>query len=261
LPKETRPPAGPARLTAGVRPHAGEEERERVTRAGVPAAKPPPGRTARFTPTAKGTTMHWISQNSDALQVLLYGAIVLIWLVYLHIFVVSYLRQHRPVVLITQGAGSGLNSRCLISNLSLEPVHLLDVIVRLRSEEGEHRGVITDRTELSEEQLASPTDATNQRPLTSGSMTDIGSFEALIARVFQGRPPFDPAADLKSLEVVAVVATSSQGRFVGAAREYLVQRDDEALHLRPVSLETTQIRSRAGRRSIRRELSGWVARP
>lgn len=61
--------------------------------------------------------MNWVAQHSSALQVLLNGLMVLIWILYLQIFLTSFRRQRRSDVLITVGAGVGLAARCFVTNL------------------------------------------------------------------------------------------------------------------------------------------------
>ena len=57
----------------------------------------------------------WISQNSDWLQVVLNASMVIVWLVYLQVFLSGFRRQRRSDILITLGAGAGLNARCFVA--------------------------------------------------------------------------------------------------------------------------------------------------
>ncbi|WP_334063034.1 hypothetical protein [Limimaricola cinnabarinus] len=50
--------------------------------------------------------MAWLSIHSAALCLIINAAMLLVWMVYLNIFLVSYLRQRRQCILITQGAGA-----------------------------------------------------------------------------------------------------------------------------------------------------------
>lgn len=202
--------------------------------------------------------MEWIQSHSSLLQVALNAAMVLIWLVYLQIFLVGYLRQRRPEILINLGPGVGLKARCFISNLGLEPIYVLDVIVTVW--DGEKRtAIITDRTELSDEELGNPAEATNQGPLASGAMADIGSFEMLIERARKTGLPVDPEAELHRIEVTVAAASSAKGSFVGASRRWAVERNEDRLHLRPTKVGTRQIRSLLGRRRLRAILSRRLA--
>lgn len=51
--------------------------------------------------------MKWLSSDSAALAVIVNAAMLVVWIVYLNIFLVSYLRQRQQCILIAQGAGPG----------------------------------------------------------------------------------------------------------------------------------------------------------
>ena len=200
--------------------------------------------------------MNWVAQHSSALQVFLNGLMVLIWILYLQIFLTSFHRQRRSDVLITVGAGVGLKARCFVTNLGLEPVYLLDLHVEIETEKGTHQAKITDRTELSDEELNNPAEATNQGPLKSGESIDIGSFETLIKRASSGRQTFRPETDVSSIEITALVAVAATSSLAGASRKYMIRPDENGkVQLFPTTLIATQVRSRAGRRKLRKKLS------
>lgn len=111
-----------------------------------------------------------------------------------------------------------MKTRCFVANLGLEPVYLSDVIVDLVSGQGHHRATITDRTELGEDRLRDPAEATNQGPLESGKYVDIGSFETLVQRVRQQGVDLDDGGEVHSVEMIAVAEAASSGTHVGAAR-------------------------------------------
>src|SRR5690554_2505690 len=109
----------------------------------------------------------WLNAHSSGLQTLFSGAMVVIWIAYLQVFLISFQRQHRPDIMINMGAGVGLKARCFVSNLSLEPIYLFEVIVEVKTGSGTYRSSVTDRTELPDQQLRDPAEATNQGPLKS----------------------------------------------------------------------------------------------
>ena len=45
--------------------------------------------------------MEWLSSHSAALGVIVNAAMLVVWIVYLNIFLVSYLRRRRQCILIT----------------------------------------------------------------------------------------------------------------------------------------------------------------
>ena len=196
---------------------------------------------------------HWISQNSDVLQVVLNALMVVIWVIYLQIFLVSYRRQRRASILINLGAGVGRQSRCLVSNLSLEPVYLLDVLVELTTEDGAHDADITERAETSGAQLDSPSAATNQGPLKSGEFIDIGSIDDLLERASPQLKGVD-LEGMTSFAITVVVHTASTPDIVGARRCFQVCQKGGETTIVPMQIAATQIRSWWRRRQLQRKM-------
>jgi hypothetical protein len=60
-----------------------------------------------------------------------------VWGIYLELFWRNYRQQHRAKIVIGRGEGMGLDSLCLVSNMSVEPIHIEGVIVV--AERGERR--------------------------------------------------------------------------------------------------------------------------
>lgn len=201
--------------------------------------------------------LDWISQNSDTLQVLLNALMVMIWVGYLQIFFISFRRQQRSEILINMGVGSGLNARCFISNLSLEPLYLHDLLVELTTKDGTYEAVITDRAEMTDEQRSSPSEATNQGPLKSGDYIDIGSSNDLLERA---SPKLEGVEfeNITHIEIIALAKTSSSPQIVGAhfysavdSRRYRLLKSDDKIELIPMQIAAKQIRSWWGRRKLR----------
>ena len=195
----------------------------------------------------------WISQHSDTLQVLLNGLMVVIWVAYLQVFLVSLRRQRRSEILINLSVGSGLSARCFVSNLSLEPLYLHDILVELTTETGTHEAVITDRSEMTDEQLNSPSEATNQGPIKSGDYVDIGSVNDLLERALPTLQDtgFD---NIRQIRVTAVANTSSSPQLVGAWQRYRLRKHGEECELIPTQIAAIQIRSWWDRRTLRRKM-------
>ncbi|TNC60456.1 hypothetical protein FHG71_22030, partial [Rubellimicrobium roseum] len=75
--------------------------------------------------------LDWLSANSDAVNVVLNLAMLLVWIVYLQVFVSSYRRQRRANILISVGGGSGLDARCLVSNMSEGAIYIRSLVLDL----------------------------------------------------------------------------------------------------------------------------------
>jgi hypothetical protein len=197
--------------------------------------------------------VNWITQNSDFLQVVLNALMVGIWVIYLQIFLVSYRRQSRADLLINLGSGAGLRTRFFVSNLSLEPVYLLDVLVELRTKDGAHEADITERAETVDAQLTRPSEATNQGPLKSGEFIDIGSIDDLLERSSLQLKDVDLAM-IDSFAITVVVHTASSPEIVGARRCFQVCRTRGEIAVLSTQVAATQIRSWWGRRQLRRKM-------
>ena len=196
-----------------------------------------------------------MNQHSATLQVVFSGLMVLIWIAYLQLFLSSFLRQRRSMILIERGPGAGLRARCFVGNLGLEPIYVLDIVVRLATEDGEVSAVVTDREELHEKEESNPKEATNQGPVKSGDSYDIGSFEDLLRRARRQNDRAIRDEDVRELEVTVVATTAGSSGVVGARRSYGIDLRDGESRLLPTVIAAEQIRSRLGRRRLKRRLA------
>lgn len=78
---------------------------------------------------------NWIASNHQVISALANIAMLLVWIAYLQVFVSSYRRQKRSNILINRGAGSGLEARCLISNMSAEAIYIESLIATAETPE------------------------------------------------------------------------------------------------------------------------------
>lgn len=199
--------------------------------------------------------LSWIDANIAALELAVGLVTALVWLTYLQLLLASFRRQRRPKILVNLGAGVGLNTRCFVSNLGFEPIYVFDVFIDIVTNGETWSAVITDRAELTPEQLGNPGEATNQGPLSSGATLDIGSFRDMAERVNQQFPVSfeDNAIDTVTITVAATTAASDS--LVGARRRFAVRRDDNGItRIRPKALDSHQIRSRRARRRLKHAL-------
>ncbi|MFC7704654.1 hypothetical protein ACFQXB_10660 [Plastorhodobacter daqingensis] len=196
----------------------------------------------------------WITSRSTEIDLALNGIMVLVWLVYLQLFLVTFLRQTRTEILISTGAGRGLNLRCFVSNLGMEPIYVSDIVLCLRGQDGETRAFVTDRDELRPEDLHRPGEATNQGPLRSAQSADIGSFADLLGRARGGTGlALDPGS-LDCLEVVVVASAASNATLIAAKRRFTIEGEGDTIRVKPATLRTRQIRSLLARRRLQKEL-------
>lgn len=197
--------------------------------------------------------LNWISQNATLVQAGVSVVTALVWIVYLQLFLVGFLRQRRSEILVSRGAGVGLDARCYIANLGFEPIYISQLLMSVRTPDQTFSAAITDRESLTEEQMRDPKQATNQGPLKSGDSYDAGSFGELVRRALRIAGG-DEDADVRSFELTVVALHASSAAFVAAVREYDVIERESWKDIAPRGLETRQIRSLRGRRNLRRKL-------
>lgn len=196
----------------------------------------------------------WIEAHSSALQVLTGAITVLIWIVYLQLFLMSYLRQRRPEILIGIGAGVGFETRCFVANLGHEPIYVMDMTLTLCSDGHEESAFITDRSEMSRKDLTDPRGATNQGPLKSGDYYDIGSFQDLVGRAERALDRAIDRDSIETLQVMVIANTAASASIVAAYRVFRLTGTADDRRIGSTHVETTQIHSFLTRRRLKRSL-------
>lgn len=202
--------------------------------------------------------LDWLSTNGEAVNVILNAAMLLVWIVYLQVFVSSYRRQRRATILISVGGGSGLDARCLVSNMSEGAIYIRSLLLDLTTAEGTSSHSITEIEDL--EEWKGPTDLnlwTRQGPLDPGGVRDMGPFRSMIGHALQakGKVPAIPAIDaIEQVGVMVVAHYGPEDLLVAAEQEYTVRQEGQAAWLLPRTVKPRQIRSRSERRRLRERL-------
>jgi hypothetical protein len=199
---------------------------------------------------------NWIASNHQVIGALANIAMLFVWIAYLQVFVSSYRRQKRSNILINRGAGSGIEARCLISNMSSEAIYIESIIATAETAEGCWSLPVTELLEgRSDLDLK-----TRQGPLQAGHFIDIGSFQKLMEPVLQmaqgprSAVTSDRLENLVSFEIKIIAVHGSEDLPTGAIRRFdLVQRQHRLL-LRGHEVGTHQIRSRRERERLRQDV-------
>lgn len=190
--------------------------------------------------------MEWILEHSTLLSTLASLAMLIVWIVYLQLFWFSYRRQLRANVVISRGAGTGLDSLCLVSNMSAEPV-LIEGMIVIAEHKGERRAAAV--TNLSD----TVDDGQNRRrparegPLKTGDYLTVGTFRDLLSLADPGAVE-RPGSDC--LEIWIVADSSTENELVFARRRFLLADLGDRIVLRPTELETRRITRRRERREV-----------
>ena len=202
--------------------------------------------------------LDWISSNGQNLDVLINLGMLFVWIAYLQIFILGYRRQRRATILINFGSGSGLETHCLISNMSSEAIYVQSLIVNVEVEGGGDRfsAAVTELDGL--ETWEGPSDLslwTRQGPLRSGEVRDMGSFRSMLEHVLSVRArsrggEAADAAQIAAIEVIVGAVYASEDLLVGAQRNFRIIEERGTLRLQPHLGGTSQIRSRRQRRAL-----------
>ncbi|MFK4136734.1 hypothetical protein ACI2KR_31375 [Pseudomonas luteola] len=210
--------------------------------------------------------LDWLRENRDLLTLLISACTLLVWIFYAQLLLSSFKRQRRPRLVINRGAGKGVGSLCLLSNLSAEPIFIHQLIVRLHTSRGVLKADVTDVRESSEGNIDPGLElnkATRQGPLRTGDFTHIGTFQGLIRRVatthgleLKGLHPPEGWA-FTGIEVCAVAYYGSDKQPIGVRRRFrLGPSEEHYCALIAESRQTEQLTSRRQRRLVRKH---WMA--
>lgn len=182
--------------------------------------------------------MGWVLQNSGFLSFVANTLMLLVWVVYLHLFWLNYRRQLRANIVINRGAGTGVDALCLVCNMSAEPVFIEGMIVIADCKGERWATAVTNLSDIVEGRPA------REGPMKSGEYVTVGTFRDLLS-LADGTRVDPPRID--AIEIWIVADFSSENDLVFARRRFLLAARGEKIVLRPAELETRRI-SRAGER-------------
>jgi len=208
--------------------------------------------------------IEWIKTNHQLISVAINGAMLLVWIGYLQVFVRSYVRQTRPKILINRGGGTTLDALCLVSNMSSDAIYVESIIIRLQTDDDDWTCPVTELDGL--EEWDEPTDLnlkTRQGTLDPGKVRNMGTFRTIIEHALRASSD-DPQLGtdrwekLKRLDVRIVATYGSEDLPIGANRWFSLSRKERSAVILPRTAGTVQIRSRRERRKIARMLDAEV---
>ena len=207
----------------------------------------------------------WINNNAQALSFFASVGTLAVWLFYAHLLYSGFRRQRQARILINQGWGQQVDSVCLISNMSQEPIYIHSITMTIRArhntQENEYTEAITDFDEAQPRDSENhPREVTRQGPLRVGEQMNLGTFRSLLRQTAKRHKDLsaDESQPLRSLPVrnfkVTVIASyGPEGGVIGAQRKFLVRGDDNQL-MSPVAIST----KRMTRRRARHRLQHWL---
>ena len=194
--------------------------------------------------------LQWLTDHSDAIQTLSAVATAAIWIIYLQLILSGMRHQRRTEILILVGGGRGIAARCFVANLGMDPVYITSVTVRLHYDHTSETRDITDVQGVGDD--APAWQRTLQGPMKSGDSRAIGTLEDLLGPALEAAGLSLEAIRHFDLQVAAFTASDSE--IVAAERGFRLEHSGEGVGVRPLTIETRQIRSLFARKRIRRQL-------
>ncbi|NDV87965.1 hypothetical protein GTW51_14765 [Aurantimonas aggregata] len=206
----------------------------------------------------------WIKANYELISIAINGAMLLVWIGYLQIFVRSFLRQTRPKILINRGGGATLEAPCLVSNMSSDVIYVESIIIRLQTADNDWTCPVTELDGI--EEWEEPSDLnlrTRQGPLDAGKVRNMGTFRTIIEHALRaGSQTPELGTDhwerLKRFDVRVIATYGSEDLPVGANRWFKLTWEGGKATMRPETAGTLQIRSHRERRKISKILDAEV---
>ncbi len=199
----------------------------------------------------------WISSNSEVLNVLINAAMLAVWIVYLQIFLMSYLRKLRPKILIGMGPRFDLDARCLISNMSDDAIYVADIVASLSDETGKWSGHVTEVRDLPDETSEQdPKQTTKQGPLLAGEYMDAGSFRGFLERILPRaeRETALASCDGCTLTLTVLAVYTAEDLPIAARRRFSLTSADGNVRVKAREVDTEQIRTRRQRKRLQERL-------
>ncbi|HEX7022051.1 MAG TPA: hypothetical protein VF171_04275, partial [Trueperaceae bacterium] len=94
----------------------------------------------------------WLKENSGVISAVTGIATVFIWVAYAQLFFAQYRQQRRPRLFLHVAPGRGLDSTCLLINMSQQIVHIQCVMAVSHKDGRELVHQVTDYRTISQEE-------------------------------------------------------------------------------------------------------------
>ncbi|RKF23331.1 hypothetical protein D6851_02340 [Altericroceibacterium spongiae] len=196
--------------------------------------------------------LHWLSLNSGITSNVLSFLMLIVWITYLQLLFIQFRATRRSSILITRAAGRGMRSRCLVTNMSSEPLYVTSLIGTLHIGERQIELPLTDLHELPDDLGQDPRSKMGQGSLSTGQYLDMGHFEDIASTMLQANEETDVAIkDVHQLDLVVVAFYAPERLPVGAVRSFHFDHGaPKGARVRPLTISTAQIRQRRQRREL-----------
>jgi len=208
--------------------------------------------------------LEWLSDNKDWIAPATSIGTLMVWVFYAQLLYNGYSRQTRPRLLINRGVNDeGLDSPCLICNMSREAIYIYFILVFL---DNSKEPVLVSVTDCEEGAIGERSNSlgsrTRQGPLEPGKSLELLSFRIILERAAhqagielnEGKP-VGPDVEVRGLEFHVVCIYGSDDKPFGAVRRFNLKENGagEPL-LEPDTIDTRRETSWRYKRRIRQWL-------
>ncbi|MEA2117353.1 hypothetical protein [Halovibrio sp. HP20-50] len=196
--------------------------------------------------------MEWLNDNAQAISAVASVCTLFIWVFYAQLLYNGYVRQRRPRVIINRGKGIGMDSICLISNMSSEAIYVQHLVAVLHTSKHRYSLDVVEYKQHGSEQRENRFH-THQGPLASGDYLNIQSFGTIVNQVtgYWGIDDNVLHEQNIQLEIRVIAIYGSEDMPTGASRTFNLSINASPNHqLIPASVDTKRLNSRGQRKRI-----------
>lgn len=211
-----------------------------------------------------GESLSWLQDNATLLSAGATMITALVWVLYAHVAITTYIRHRRPRVIIDQTEEESLETKFLIVNLSEQAVYINYIIVVINYNGRERAKRIRTYFHISPEEVhQEPRKAQTQLgagTLHPGDLFLLGDTDVLLAWMMEEdeEDQETPHAEklrraisrLDTIEIRVIVTVGVEDKPVGSSRLFDVEKVDATVLIHPRFAQTRHLTSRRERRTV-----------
>lgn len=191
----------------------------------------------------------WLQERGQAISAIASMSMLVIWVLYFQLLLRQYRHRVRPMILINRDAGDTLDARCIVANMSAEPVYVEQILVARGAGGSVPARSIISTGARHADKASTAQDVRKQGPLKSGETVDVGSYRDLLQPAAKASQ--QDGAGSRAFTIIVVATYTAEDRLVAAERTF----DVSGSRLRPRTYAARQIRSGRQRRRLERLIS------
>ncbi len=198
------------------------------------------------------TAFEWLSAHSNMLNLGLNFLMVVVWVTYLQLLFVQFRASRKSRILISRAAGNGMRSRCLVTNMSSQPLYVTSLIGTLHIGDRQVELPITDLHDVPEDLGNDPRSRMAQGSLNTGQYLDIGRFDRLVGLMLEANDETEiDVDDVGRFDLTVIALYGWEHLPVGAVRSFAFDRSGQrGSKVRPLSVAAEQITRKHKRREL-----------